>query len=738
MYYTYLISSKKDRRWYTGCTDDLRKRFKAHNTGQVSSTKGRGPFELMYYEACHNKNDAYAREKYLKTGMGKRYLKNRLKRFLALTGLIVVMGMYAHSSDAATISRPMQSLGLVGYWSFDVGKGGAKAVDMSGKGNNGTLTNMNTTAAWVGGKIGNALSFDGVNDFVEVSGPALTNLTMCAWVLSNNPDGTGNPDGLSNIVGGSGILYYASVYSSKFQVYDGGNWRSGTTIFSAGVWYYTCLTFQGATKELKLYTNGNLEYSASGWGTYSNGSISVLGRHTGAVRYLNGKLDEVRIYNRALSAEEIKRLYRQTSPQMNASQANKLRQGLVGMWTFDGNDMSGNTAIDRSGQGNNGTLTNGPTRQIGKIGQALNFDGSNDYVNAGNAASLANLTEDITATAWIKPMSLWKYNSIISKWTPWIFFVDSSNRLNWYVRYSGVDYSVSANTALSSTNTWYHAVVVYTRSDSKATFYLNGKLDGSSTRVMDNNTTSSVRMGYYGNSSAAFNGLIDEVRVYNRALTEAEIRQLYKAGSSFHPNVTNKSTIRDGLVGHWTFDGADMGTTSARDASGNANTGWLINGAKKTIGKIGQGMNFDGVDDNVSAVIGSVPSATFTISAWIKLNELGREQHAAEFTGTQFYVASNNKLGTGNWGNAAGSTALTKGQWYHIVITRNSSQLLLFLNGSQDGSGSVLTNEPSSPFVIGRFYGAGNYWFNGLIDEVRVYNRALTQAEIKRLYNMGR
>jgi len=86
MWYTYLLQSNKDNRWYTGCTDDLRKRFKQHNDGLVPSTKGRGSFNLIYYEACANKNDAFAREKYLKSGMGKRYLKNRLKRFLSLTG----------------------------------------------------------------------------------------------------------------------------------------------------------------------------------------------------------------------------------------------------------------------------------------------------------------------------------------------------------------------------------------------------------------------------------------------------------------------------------------------------------------------------------------------------------------------------------------------------------------------------------------------------------------------------
>jgi len=78
--------SEKDHNFYTGSTKDLRKRFANHNTGKVISTKNRRPFKLIYYESCINEQDARAREKYLKSGMGKRYLKNRLKRFLFLTG----------------------------------------------------------------------------------------------------------------------------------------------------------------------------------------------------------------------------------------------------------------------------------------------------------------------------------------------------------------------------------------------------------------------------------------------------------------------------------------------------------------------------------------------------------------------------------------------------------------------------------------------------------------------------
>lgn len=77
-YYTYVIKSKKDGKWYTGSTKNLRKRLLQHKSGQILSTKNRDPFSLIYYEACLSEEKSRIREKYLKSGMGKRYLKNRL------------------------------------------------------------------------------------------------------------------------------------------------------------------------------------------------------------------------------------------------------------------------------------------------------------------------------------------------------------------------------------------------------------------------------------------------------------------------------------------------------------------------------------------------------------------------------------------------------------------------------------------------------------------------------------
>lgn len=86
MYYTYILLSLKTGEWYTGYTKDLRKRFVEHQSGKSTWTKGRKPFKLIYYEGCLNEDDARSRELYLKSGIGKRYVKNRLKRFLSLTG----------------------------------------------------------------------------------------------------------------------------------------------------------------------------------------------------------------------------------------------------------------------------------------------------------------------------------------------------------------------------------------------------------------------------------------------------------------------------------------------------------------------------------------------------------------------------------------------------------------------------------------------------------------------------
>ena len=82
MYYVYVLRSECDRNFYVGCTSDLKERLGAHNSGQVPSTRMRRPLHMVYYEACLDQRDALHRERYLKTTYGKRYIKNRINRYL--------------------------------------------------------------------------------------------------------------------------------------------------------------------------------------------------------------------------------------------------------------------------------------------------------------------------------------------------------------------------------------------------------------------------------------------------------------------------------------------------------------------------------------------------------------------------------------------------------------------------------------------------------------------------------
>lgn len=81
MYYVYILQSKRDRKLYIGCTNNLRKRLEMHNSGKVFSTQYRRPFDLIYYEAYKNQDDAFKREKFFKTGWGRNYIKRILKNY---------------------------------------------------------------------------------------------------------------------------------------------------------------------------------------------------------------------------------------------------------------------------------------------------------------------------------------------------------------------------------------------------------------------------------------------------------------------------------------------------------------------------------------------------------------------------------------------------------------------------------------------------------------------------------
>jgi hypothetical protein len=204
------------------------------------------------------------------------------------------------------------------------------------------------------------------------------------------------------------------------------------------------------------------------------------------------------------------------------------------LYSFD--EGQGTVANDTSGNGNNGLLVNGPTRVAGKYNGGINFDGVNDYVNAGSDATIDQLPQ-VTAMAWIFPRTAGEFTSgdIFNKrggtGSGWRFDISSGNLdLGFSVDYT-TDLSAVTNTSAISLNTWSHVAAVWdgTPNAANVKIYINGievahnlEVNGTGTRVDDSNND--LLIGNNTGAGQTFNGVIDEVRVYNWALTQADIQ----------------------------------------------------------------------------------------------------------------------------------------------------------------------------------------------------------------------
>src|SRR3989344_4887967 len=180
----------------------------------------------------------------------------------------------------------------------------------------------------------------------------------------------------------------------------------------------------------------------------------------------------------------------------------------------------------------------------------------------------------------------------------------SSNKISFLI--SSTDSAQTSNTAIND-GRWNHVCITFVDSTDVVSYFFNGGTDGASSNatafVHSASKTIGNRSG--GGSSTAFNGSIDDVRVYSRALSAGEITQLYNLGAATKISATSKGLpgvgLNNGLVGHWTFDGPKM-LSNVADSCISGNTGYLVHsgsGTTTTAGKLGQALSFDGVDDYV-------------------------------------------------------------------------------------------------------------------------------------------
>ncbi|MDP2704970.1 MAG: LamG domain-containing protein [bacterium] len=708
--------------------------------------------------------------------------------------LLALLSLQTCVVYAAGIIRPPNNLGLVGYWSFDEGTG-TRANDYSGNGNNAVFTG--TWGAWTTGKVNNAFDFQQVNNSCSGSscvsagsGTSLDNIrqiTVMAWIA---PDDLGDSSA-GNIVNKYGCgadgwrlaLDTTSRFAFSYQWTGGvGRWRTTSDVLSFGATFqHVAVTYNSgsSSNNPSLYYNGaSVAVSETNTPASSPDNDSANNLHIGiscGTNEFDGRIDEIRVYNRILSAAEIKAIYEARIAKINASKNYFLTNGLLAMWSFDGGGITANQVLDVSVNGNHGGFINGATstaKTVGKTGQALSFDGADDYIKTSFGPSLTDMT--ISTWVYLDDSPTGEENIIgaydndangslmqitlglgTTVTTPQMYVGDAVGT---------ADYDTVTSSASLATRRWYHIVAVHD-ADGQNIIYVDGedtahpaattKSDGGMNFSGQPFTIGARNLGSGGGPNTFFDGKIDEVRVYNRALSASEVKSLYQLGVAVNSSQTQLQ--QGNLKGFWTFNGADITTNQVLDMSGNGNHGGFFGGATssaKTIGKVGQALQFDGINDYViNSVFSGGTNGGVTISLWAK---------PAGTTVNQYLIDYGQALGTdsrsiilgfqdGYWnifknayptGVAADTQIAASGPgiWDNVVYTSNGTTLQGYRNGQLVINVSANLNRTAAPAKtsIGRPIDVDSDYYKGAIDEVRIYNKALTASEVLQLYNMGR
>jgi hypothetical protein len=250
-------------------------------------------------------------------------------------------------------------------------------------------------------------------------------------------------------------------------------------------------------------------------------------------------------------------------------------------------------------------------------------------------------------------------------------------------------------------------------------------------------TVQNLSIGQYpGTAQPYFSGTLDDVRVYARALSAAELQML------------SASPLTD-PVGYWKFD--EGSGTAAADASSNGSIGTLTNGPTWIPGKLGQALSFDGVDDSVQvAAISALNSYPLTVAFWMKtdnatgLHGIVNKYFPGSFNGYQVFINNGNlcawyfkDASSYVWDGSAcamSTPGYADNQWHHVALVVDAAGGRLHVDGVQK-AGQAWTGTPGNPSTpqelsLGQYPGTAQPYFSGVLDDVRIYARALSAAEL--------
>lgn len=652
---------------------------------------------------------------------------------------------------------------------------GATLVDESPNGNDSTITG----AVAATGKIGNALSFDGTNDKVvlESVGQVFTNTAgaVSAWVYT---DDTGsaintiyeyNTSNVDTQYLGAYVETDGTVKMHRERGSTSAQWSFGTV--SRNAWHHFVFACDGS--EYYCWVDGaprsqslvvGSDNDKVWFGTLSGPtrfSQAFIQRNTIGPLYYKQKQDQVRVFDRELTQEEITALYFEGIDQILATD----HPNLQFMYTMD--NISGSTIVDESPNAQNGTIS-GATTTTGKLDNALNFDGVNDYIDVGTTY----VNNEGSISLWAARIGDF-YEPLLSKGNS---ITATNNMALQYMDSGAVRFLVQAspsNAIIYTQNTWpvdpnaYNHIVL-TCNGSTWKVYVNGVLQpltaeqaGNTGWWFDNvSGGENVYIGRNNYTSGDFYAetKIDQIRLFDRELTADEVVSLYHEGE---PPANIVNTDHPALLAMYTMD--SIAGDVLADSSPNGNDGSLSGG--NNLSTIASGINLGNALDHTAAT-GDTDSVTlptlglgtsWAISAWVNAPTPNTNQRPA-FTNswpnadslptnpnyrlgviTYSTLNANNLLvncGLDNTWRDTGAPA--NSTWQHLVINYDGTTCTVWANGEQTLSFAT-TVSLDREGRIGTYHNAdsGNFYFTGFNEQQRYFDRPLTDEEIQVLYSEG-
>lgn len=698
------------------------------------------------------------------------------------------------------------------YWNFDEGTGTtANNIGTAGSGSNGTLTSMaspaTTSSGWTRtGKLNSGLLFDGSNDNVVLATASdaavdfngSESFSGSAWVYITTMPGTNEMDAIiTKWDATTPTRGYRLVVTNddsdttgnfRVEMYDESTDQTISAFgandsVSVNTWYHVAFSFTGgiagAAGDLVLYTDGKLTAqnaaNTSFLGLEDVSADFTVGDYdttdaAAADTAFTGTIDEVKIYPGVLPSSQVMvdRNYNSAASISNGSDERSTFTDGIGTdpliyWNFDEN--TGTSSVSNKGNGST-TVNTGTLNAItssdwvpGKIGSALHFNGTSQYVSLADTADLSPTT--ISTNVWIKPEKLastvgdsivvYEHENTTNPFEAYSLYMDSGDD-RMYCKFCNSSNTCALPSTINSlsANTWYHLTCTWDGSTVKT--YLNGDLQSSAA------LTGSIKNGddafTLGAGDAGFSfffpGIIDDFKLYGYARTQAQIQQDYNRGKPLAwwkfdecQGTTLNDATGNGFTGTW--NGTGGGSQTAAGTCSTSSTAWG-NGA---VGKWNTDLNFDGTDDYVQvadthALRFDTNTLDFSLFAWVKraangeMNIISKEDAdndgwRLQFTSTNTVRCSVNAI------DIDSTSTITDTNWHFVGCTiSRAGNGQVYIDGVANGSATAIsstTMATTSNIRIGtRSYTSTNY-FNGQIDDLRIYYYALSPAQIRLLLN---